>query len=119
MNNVPIAGAVGQIYVPAGPGQYAVALTTGNCSSISECYYFPTLSNNMSEFSQPRLYPNPTTGLLHIELPANSELKSVRVLDVLGKEVAHSLNLSALAKGLYWVELKTSNGVFIEKVLKQ
>jgi hypothetical protein len=118
MNNAPIAGAVEQIYVPAGPGQYAVALTTGNCSSISDCYYFPTLSTSHNEFSQPRLYPNPTSGLLYIELPALMQCKSVRILNVMGQEVAQSLNLSALANGLYLVELHTNQGTFTSKVVK-
>jgi hypothetical protein len=36
----------------------------------------------------------------------------------MGQEVAQSLNLSALANGLYLVELHTNQGTFTSKVVK-
>ncbi len=117
-NNQPVPGAVSQTFVPTNPGSYAVSLVTGSCTSVSDCYDFPALGTVQAVFVEPRLYPNPTTGVLHVELPVNNQLNSVRVLDVLGQEVAQSLNLSALAKGLYLVELHTSQGAFTSKVVK-
>ncbi|MFN8274746.1 MAG: PKD domain-containing protein [Flavobacteriaceae bacterium] len=117
-NNLPIPGATGQVYTPTTSGSYAVSLVTGNCTSVSDCYDFPSLGTITQTMLQPKLYPNPTTGIVQVAL-GNAELKSVRVLDILGKVVANSLNLSALHSGLYLIELNTSKGVFVEKVVKQ
>ncbi len=64
---------------------------------------------------QVRLYPNPATEIVTIELPENSGKATVIVLDLLGQMVLQSssseqklqLNLSSLAAGSYLVHIKT------------
>lgn len=60
-----------------------------------------------------QLYPNPTTGLLHIALPASLGAATAQVLDALGRPIATAtlpssggeLSLQALAPGLYMVRI--------------
>ncbi|MGI4760284.1 MAG: S8 family serine peptidase [Janthinobacterium lividum] len=60
-----------------------------------------------------QLYPNPTTGRVHINLPASLGPATVQVLDVLGRLVASAalpagggeLSLAPLARGLYLVRI--------------
>jgi len=74
------------------------------------------------------MHPNPTKGSINIELPVNvSGEKSIRIIDVLGKEVLSEqisstqsnlkLNLSNQSPGYYLVKLNTTEGISVRKLL--
>ena len=65
------------------------------------------------------LFPNPTTGLLHI---GNLNLEKIIVYDVSGKAVkefapATQIDVSSLAKGIYIVKLFSEQQVIIKKIV--
>ena len=67
------------------------------------------------------LYPNPTTGVLHIDVP---EVQLVTVLDINGHEVlsqrhAQYVDLGDLAGGIYYVRVVTTKGVGTTKIVKR
>jgi hypothetical protein len=79
-----------------------------------------------------KLYPNPANSYLNIELPKNIEVNitSLKVSDMLGKEVLHideihpsvgmtKIDVSALAKGVYILSLKTNYGNWNGKFMKE
>ncbi|MFN5346317.1 MAG: lamin tail domain-containing protein [Bacteroidota bacterium] len=73
------------------------------------------------------VYPNPTRGLLHIDMTKDyfKQVK-VSVVDLLGREVKsadlgdfdaiYSLNLADLNKGVYIVKIQTANGTMLQRV---
>lgn len=73
--------------------------------------------------SETLIYPNPTSGTLFIETERKSDLQSIKLIDMLGKEVTgimitenlrgYKLNVSTLAKGPYTLRL-----IFGEKDIK-
>ena len=70
------------------------------------------------------IYPNPSnTGIFHVNGSDSSELK-VTVFDIQGKKlINHTLendqiDLSYLASGIYVIQLKSNNGTFAQKVIK-
>ncbi|MDA3880380.1 MAG: T9SS type A sorting domain-containing protein [Prolixibacteraceae bacterium] len=76
------------------------------------------------------LYPNPTTGIVSINLEAIEGKVNVIVRNLLGKVVAKynnvsasnpEIDLSALGKGIYFVDLISCNGekVVNQKIIKQ
>jgi hypothetical protein len=83
-----------------------------------------------------RVYPNPTRGELIISLPNPSEggayetweVKNIEVCDVFGRSVyiAHppfrggleGLNISVLPSGIYFMRIRTGNGVVTRKIIK-
>ncbi len=81
----------------------------------------PTQENTFFE-----IHPNPTTGELIIN---NSQLiiDNVEVTDLTGKVIQESIinnsqlkiDLSNNANGIYFIKIKTDEGVFVEKVIKQ
>ncbi len=83
-----------------------VALT--NITGVNE----PTVSDNIY------LYPNPTTGIFTIE--GNNILK-IEIFNTAGKEIYNghltTVNLEEYQKGIYFVSIKTENGVFIKKII--
>ena len=70
------------------------------------------------------VYPNPTTDILNINVPASVELINVSMFDVLGKQVNVSnsngvVNTSSLSNGVYMLRIQTSAGDLIQKIVKQ
>jgi Secretion system C-terminal sorting domain len=69
------------------------------------------------------IYPNPTNDLFYIDAPIGS---SIKVLDIFGKEIKFvlaetmvtSINLSELTKGIYFVEVNTTQGIARKKIIK-
>ena len=69
--------------------------------------------------SQLTVYPNPTTGILHINA---EKVDKVEVLDLVGRRVAlfentATLDLSKLAEGTYTLKVTMPDGVVIRKVV--
>ena len=67
------------------------------------------------------LYPNPTTGIIHIGLP-DVQGSEVVVYDVFGKNVLQETNkdaidISHLRKGLYFVQVKYKGNIWVKKVV--
>lgn len=78
------------------------------------------LSNNHSL----QLYPNPSTGLVNIKFDNIESVKSVEVLDVMGRVLVsikesdvQQIDLSALSKGLYFMQILTDKGNYSSRLL--
>jgi hypothetical protein len=71
------------------------------------------------------IYPNPTSGQINIQ--ANEPIKSMLISDVLGKQIFNdnpnktkiNLNLNQLKKGIYFISIKTDNGISVKKIIKE
>ena len=76
--------------------------------------------------NQIKIYPNPTTGMLHIDQAAKQEI-SISVFDNLGRmllqqqsnEMISSLNINHLPVGVYYVAINNGKELVTKKVLKQ
>lgn len=106
----PIIGETDQTYTPIQSGVYAVEITTGGCSVVSECISME-LSGIDQLKSSHKIYPNPTYGILTVDAVAYD---SIRVLDLSGRVLINShqingsqkqMDLSSLDSGKYLVEL--------------
>lgn len=80
------------------------------------------LSVDEIQENQLTLYPNPTTGQLHISNPA--QITATSIFDLNGKKVADSsgseLDLSGFSAGTYLVKVQMDNGKqFTRKVIKK
>lgn len=66
------------------------------------------------------IYPNPTRGLLNLNLLNGEQLKGLQLFDLLGKEQNiplknRQLDLSSLPKGIYFLQLQLSSGELLSK----
>lgn len=83
--------------------------------------YEPTLSNPTFDLAESiRIYPNPANSVVTI----STEVKSVRVYDVMGKQVMsatqNSFNIVALNNGVYFVKVEDLNGnTAIKRLIKK
>jgi len=86
---------------------------------------YPTQISSLNEIIEPKIqvYPNPTSGIIHIKIHPDEQIISVLVINISGKIVFMSdyfnsaIDLSCLRKGPYFVRVKTSNNKYIEKVI--
>lgn len=73
------------------------------------------------------LYPNPANSALTIDAGNENELKEIKVVDILGKEIHHQtinsqnkfiLNVENYTSGVYLIQVKCTNGEFFGKFIK-
>lgn len=93
------------------------------------CRNYYNKFNNISSHTEEKLfkvYPNPFTDFIHIDLPASADNCEIRVFDLMGKLIyskkTHSnntpLNLSQLVSGTYLIQIQTKQNIFSKRIVK-
>jgi serine protease AprX len=85
------------------------------------------LSINDNEFEKFRAYPNPVGAQLFLQLPSSSESSQATIFDITGKLILQKtltnsfviLDMSALASGLYILNLQTEGAAITYKLIKK
>jgi hypothetical protein len=125
-SNAPISGETGQSYTPTINGNYAVEISDGTCTVISNCEAVTTVSISEESFSLV-VYPNPTTSFVTINL-AQIESFSYQLLSLDGKLVASQIDvttdqfeidLSNQARGVYSLKVYSEDKSYTLKLIKQ
>jgi hypothetical protein len=121
-----IADATNDTLVASANGSYAVIVTNASgCSDTSDCMIVDQVGIYFPESAVIGLYPNPTNGMVTLEIPAQ-EGATAFVYDAQGKlilTVANAKNgeqfdLSKLSTGVYTFRVTLNNLTHIEKVVK-
>lgn len=67
------------------------------------------------------IYPNPAKDIIHVALEDDLQLENVTIYNNLGQEVKtvnqSTIDISSLAKGLYFIEVHTNQGTASKKVV--
>ena len=72
-----------------------------------------------------KIYPNPTTALLHIQTPNNISIDNVIIVDLTGKKMLEQtqntsqIDVARLAKGMYIIEAFSGEEKFSSKFMKE
>jgi hypothetical protein len=110
--------------VPAGNPEYVVSAVYDECEAFSDTLSDFIVTSIKSLSSQEiKLYPNPATDILNIE--SICSILKIEISNNLGQVVYHKItdtktiqiNTSLFSKGIYFVEIETSEGVVIEKLV--
>ncbi len=108
--NQAIDGETNQSFTPTANGNYAVTITNNGCESTSSCFTILGLSTNENEFgSEITIYPNPTKGLLEIDLGENQEEIQVVLQNVQGQSLK---NLFIRAAKTISLEIEGETGIY-------
>lgn len=87
-NKIPINGETNQNFTATINGSYAVIVTENGCADTSNCIFVNSVSvNNVEGEELIKIYPNPTTGKVYLELDQQDITKEMRILDITGKQV--------------------------------
>ncbi|WP_033959977.1 M28 family peptidase [Psychroserpens jangbogonensis] len=122
-----ISGATSQSYIPSVSGNYAVEITSGTCTELSECIVFDTLGLDDFLASEIKVFPNPVKTNLNIEITNNTESIALDLFDVSGKLVLQksitneviSLNMKNLPRGVYFLKVSSSEKTGTYKIVKE
>lgn len=82
---------------------------------------YQTLSVTDVKKTQVKIYPNPAKNFINIS--TEKPIQSIEIYDVLGRliktETKNNINVSQLAKGNYFLKIKTRDQELIEKFIKE
>lgn len=128
-NHSVIAGEIGQTFNTTITGSYAVLITDGNCSDTSTCIdVINDAGINEYELSNLKLYPNPTSGVVTIDMNESFANVDVTIYTIDGQKLnqIHSENTSEVilaltgAPGIYLVHVLTDqNSTKVVRVIKK
>ncbi len=127
--NQMISGATNYYYKTNTSGTYKVKITMNNCESFSSCYLLNTTSINKIENKKLdfEIVPNPANSKISINQNIASKNAIVRIIDITGSilmnqhfklnSMSESFDVSALNRGLYFVNLISENQSIVKKLI--
>jgi hypothetical protein len=88
-------------------------------------FTYSNVGINPPEKTELKVYPNPTTGELKIEMcDMRYEICDIAIFDIMGRKVSHltishPISISHLPAGIYFLRITTDKGVITKKIVKQ
>ncbi len=131
LDGVLIIGATSQVYTATQNGSYTVMASDINGCSFTTMPIMVTdipVSVGNTVVSEPRFYPNPTTGICWLELPSTSDKTEILITDIAGKVIHRSVvkdqakipfDLSKAARGIYMVKVVTTEKTYTSRITLQ
>lgn len=106
-NNAPISGETNATFAPSINGNYAVEISSQNCSVVSSCFEVNSIGlNELNQEAVALIYPNPTSDVISIELLTAAECR-VDVFNATGKRV-----FTAFIEGQSTVQFPEEDGIY-------
>jgi len=122
--SIAVSPSVTTTYTLTGQNTNSCAATTSYVQNVSPCTDLASVTANESNFS---IYPNPTENSVFIQLNSE-EVIDVKLINSIGQTIWHAadhntanaIDLSELAKGIYFVSVTSANkAVNIKKLIVQ
>ncbi len=108
-----IAGKNSQSFTPAATGNYAVKITQNSCSDTSICYNVK-LGKIENTFEQAVLiYPNPTNGIITIDLGYNFQNTEITLRDIMGRLIGQYNHIN---KQTFEIDVPGPSGIYFLNV---
>ena len=106
--NQAIAGATAQTYTVTSNGSYAVIVEQNGCTVTSNCVEITTVGLEDIKTELFRVYPNPASTVINVEM---TNASAVRLFDVSGKLLKelngssiYTIDVTDLTSGIYMIE---------------
>jgi hypothetical protein len=83
-----------------------------------------TLGNQSFELDNAiTVYPNPSSEILHIQMPTTLALEKAIIYNSLGQKVLESTTLdfavNSLSSGVHYIDIQTADGIYHKKFIKK
>jgi hypothetical protein len=130
LNGNPIGGANNALYIPTTNGDYTVTyIDSDNCESeTSNIITLNDIGLNENSYSNLKLYPNPSSGFVFLEIPINQD-GILTLYDVTGRVILLnnieegikqiSVDLSNFDSGLYYCRFTSKTFSYLASLIKQ
>jgi hypothetical protein len=129
-NNAPISEAIAQSFVPVESGMYSVEVSSQGCTTRASQEYVVTGVENILD-KMVRVFPNPVEDDVTIELPSNTDIQQILILNDMGVRVgvvgyvmddgkfSGAFRMADFAAGVYIVQVKGETSVTNVKIVKK
>jgi hypothetical protein len=114
-NYAVIPGETGQSFTATNNGSYAVQITDNGCVDTSMCFDVSTIGIIENEdFTQLKVYPNPTSGKVFIQFGKTVESISYTILDAQGRiiDAAHLQDTDEFS-----IDINSPTGIYFLKII--
>jgi hypothetical protein len=112
--NSEIIGATNQSFVPTTNGMFAAEITENGCVDTSNCATISSAGiENNSIFDGVSITPNPSTGLVNLQLGSLNNL-DIKVFNTNGRLIYSKENINSAT---HQIHLKESPGIYFVKLL--
>ncbi|MDW8209768.1 MAG: S8 family serine peptidase [Cytophagales bacterium] len=131
LNGNPIPGATGQTYNADQAGVYAVQVTVNGCTAVSDPIVLTSTDEALSTTGI-KLYPNPADATLKVLLRQRGNTPvQMRIIDPTGRvlqsvasekralALEQEFDVRGLAKGIYFLQIHTAEGIAIQPFVKE
>ena len=126
-DNLIISDETNQSFTPNSSGDYAVEITLNNCLETSDCIYVNVLSVKENDI-QINIFPNPSNGLVNIQLNSSIDGETIELLDLAGKvqleeriefnNAPFEFDIRNLEPGVYIIKIKSNSRSYLTKIIK-
>ncbi len=115
-------------FYPIGPTDEPNGNSVLYVDNLSFDNLISSVSEQASSQTKYNIYPNPASDKITIANAGNSEETYIRILNLQGKQIMNlqfqnqnnlELDISALAIGIYFIEVKTEKGTALKKLIKE
>ncbi len=127
-SNSQIVGATSQKFIPLISGNYAVIVSSGNCTDTSSCHFISLTSLQENILNKISISPNPTKDQFIISCPkVLNRILTIDVYDSFGKLIQEKLissestilNSTSWPSGIYFMEIKSGDSIITRKLVKE
>lgn len=112
--------------------KYYRCILTGNCNALDTSDNSVVVRTTLTQAPQKntivsKIFPNPVNNILHIQLNNFSSTSTIEIIDVFGKVILQqnriesanlNINVAALSKGVYFLQIKNNNTTEAIRFLK-
>ncbi len=126
-----VSGANEKTFTPAVSGDFAVIISDGMCGDTSECVsvVISDVNDVLFDSYDVVLFPNPGKDMVYLKCTQVSKIKSLNIIDYLGKSIhvpftlessIYNIDVSSLNTGMYFILGQFENGEsFVRKLVKE
>ena len=128
-SNAPIANATSQVFTATVDGSYAVEVSIGSCSTVSDCLTVSNLSVGDNQKTVGiTIFPNPANDNINVKFDKNFETLSVEIISMTGQVVKRvnainnnlvSINITELASGIYILRTDDKHNRTSSRIVKK
>lgn len=123
--NEALEGGFNQSYTATENGSYAVTVSKNGCSIDSDCITINTIGVNENQYSILKLFPNPTSNNLSIEL--GESMENITISDLSGKTIKQIkvegtktlIDVEDLTNGVYFIQISANGTISRASFVKQ
>jgi len=120
LDGAELTGEESATISPSAVGNYTVEVADGPCSETSDPYNYNMVGIQETAEHALNVYPNPTSGVVYLEMSDYSGMVNISVMDMSGRVILNEtrsasstqfqINLSHVVSGAYTIEIHGADG---------